>query len=239
MSKYTTEVRYICEQKANVSEKLGFYSVDDILNKSWDKIFTTKVNIFDEQYRPIICKKILKHYYTREIGAESVGLWQLWLNTTFEEIIPYYNKLYKSELLTFNPLYDVDYTRTGYKKNTGNKDKNINTNTNKINTTNVNRNDIEKYSDTPQGSIQDLASDRYLTNATITNNSENSTNKDNANTIEIGNEKTNDIENYFERITGKTPGKNYSEMLLDFRKTFLNIDMMVIDEFKDLFLNLW
>lgn len=112
MSKYTTEVRFICEQKAGREESAGFSDVDQILEESWNKIFTTKAKIFDEEYRPVICKKILKHYYTREIGAETAGLWQLWLNTKMEEILPYYNMLWESALLEFDPFNDVDYKKT-------------------------------------------------------------------------------------------------------------------------------
>ena len=119
MSKYTTEVRFICESKSGLSESKGFGSVDEVLNSSWDKIFTSKVSFFDEEYRGVLCKKILKHYYLREIGCETVGIWLLWMNTKLEEIMPYYNKLYESELIKFNPMYDVDWNRKGNK--TGNE----------------------------------------------------------------------------------------------------------------------
>ena len=112
MSKYTTEVRFICESKSGLENSKGCDDVDEILNNSWNKIFTTKTEIFDENYRAVICKKILKHYYLREICSETVGIWKLWLNTRLEEILPYYNQLYKSALLEFNPLYDVNVTRT-------------------------------------------------------------------------------------------------------------------------------
>jgi len=111
MSKYTTEVRFICESKSGLSESKGCDNVDEIIANSWDKIFTTQCTFFDETYRSVLCKKILKHYYLREIGAETVGVWKLWMNTRLEEIMPYYNQLYKSELLEFNPFYDVDLTR--------------------------------------------------------------------------------------------------------------------------------
>lgn len=111
MSKYTTEVRFICENKAGLDTSGGFGDVDDILNKSWDKIFTTKVTFFDENYRNVLCKKILKHYYLREIGSETVGIWLLWMNTRLEEVMPYYNQLYKSSLIEFDPMHNVDLTR--------------------------------------------------------------------------------------------------------------------------------
>ena len=80
MSKYTTELRFICESKAGLSDSVGFNQIDDVISNSWNKIFDN-FTIFDESYRSVLCSKILKHYYTREISAETVGLWQHWLNT--------------------------------------------------------------------------------------------------------------------------------------------------------------
>lgn len=115
MSKYTTEVRYICESEAGYDESKGWSDIDETLEKSWNKIFTTGTPFFDETYRRILCKKILKHYYLREICSETVGIWKLWLNTRLEEIMPYYNKLYESELIKFNPLHNTNLTRTKHR----------------------------------------------------------------------------------------------------------------------------
>lgn len=120
MAKYTTLVRSICESKSGLIESVGFSQIDNVLENAWDKIFTSRVEFFDESYRKILCKKILKHYYMREIGAETAGLWQLWVNTKLEEIMPYYNQLYNSTLLEFNPFYDVDLTTTKRGTNTEN-----------------------------------------------------------------------------------------------------------------------
>jgi len=121
MSKYTTEVRYICEVAAGLKESVGYSSVDTVINKAIPKVFDFTFPIYDENYRKVLERKILKHYYTREIAAETVGLWKLFLNRRMNEIMPYYNKLYESELFKFNPLYDMDltteHTRTG--KETG------------------------------------------------------------------------------------------------------------------------
>ena len=111
MSKYTTEVRYICENKSGLLESTGATNVDEVIENSWNKIFTTKCHFFDEDYRKGLCKKILKHFYLREIGCETVGIWCMWMNTRLEEIMPYYNQLYESELIKFNPMWDSDYTR--------------------------------------------------------------------------------------------------------------------------------
>lgn len=111
MSKYTTEVRFICESKSGLEVSGGSGDVDNIIANSWNKIFTSKAPFFDEEYRSVLCQKILKHYYLREICCETVGIWILWMNTRLEEIMPYYNQLYESAKIKFNPMHDVDLTR--------------------------------------------------------------------------------------------------------------------------------
>ena len=107
------------------------------------------------------------------------------------------------------------------------------------------------YSDTPQGAITDLAEMKYLTNARKIdatgsasgssiekyNGSESSTAhliSDTANTTTHD-----DSEVYTEKIVGKSDGASMSALLMEFRQSFLNIDMQVVGEFSDLFMNLW
>lgn len=211
MSHYTTQIRFICETFAGYTESAGLSQVNNIIKLARPKIFNFEYPIFDTKYKPVLETKILKHYYTQEIGAETVGLWRLWLDTTMNEIMPYYNKLYESELLEFNPFYDYDLTRDYKKKTNGSSEQ-----------TGVSR---DLYSDTPQGSLQNVENQTYLTDARkITNN--------------IDNEITN-IDDYLEHVKGKISGVSYSELLQQYRKTFLNIDMMVINALSDLFFNLW
>lgn len=118
MAKYTTEVRYICEDAYGLTgEEEHRPSINQITSspKVLNKIFDFPFPIFDEAYRPVLEQKILKRYYTREIGEETVELWKLRLDTRLNEIMPYYNKLYASELIEFNPLYNSNYTREGNK----------------------------------------------------------------------------------------------------------------------------
>ena len=185
MSKYTTEVRYICESLAGVEGSRGFNEVDEIIETACPLLFNFDFPIFDESYRLVLEKKILSQYYTREICEESVGLWKLRLKNKLNLIMPYYNQLYKSETLDFNPLYDVDYT-TEYSRNNGgntqdvisgsetenkqvgeNRTKTVKTDyggitTNKGNSTttnNLTESDIyiDLKNDTPQGGIEGFA----------------------------------------------------------------------------------
>ena len=110
MSKYTTEVRFLCESLTGHEQSVGFNSVNDIINQAVPIIFDFNFPIYDETYRPVLCAKILRHYYTREICEETYGLWKLRLQDRLDTIMPYYNQLYRSALLEFNPFYDVDLT---------------------------------------------------------------------------------------------------------------------------------
>ena len=112
MSKYTTEVRYICESYVPLNESKGYNDIETVLDNSWDKVFDFPFPIFREDYREDLCKKILRHYYTREICEETVGLWKLRLNSRMNEIMPYYNKLYNSELINIEPLINTRLSST-------------------------------------------------------------------------------------------------------------------------------
>ena len=276
MSKYTTQVRFICETNAGLTESVGFNDVENILDKSWSKIFTD-FPIFDEEYRAELCKKILRHYYTREICCETVGRWKLFLDDKMKNIMPYYNQLYKSELLKIQPLVSVDRSITHEGKGSDSKSTHRSgTNSSQTNTTesadkSTQRNGTNSsqtnttgstdtwsyYSDTPQGGIEGIQNNEYLTNATHNtgsdstestlsgSNNDTETEKRSVSTEnkQNGNSDENEVENgkrdesYVDRITGFEG--NQSEMLMKFRETFLNIDMMVIGELKDLFFTIY
>lgn len=91
-------------------------SVNKTIQNAIPNIFEDDIPMFDESYRNVLFGKILKHYYTREIGFETYGLWKLKLNTKLEEIMPYYNQLYKSELLKFDPLVNTQYSTKSLRK---------------------------------------------------------------------------------------------------------------------------
>lgn len=223
MSKYTTQLRFICEEKSCLDSSVDFSNIDLVIKSAYYKIFDFDFPIFDERYRKPLCCKILRHNYFKEIGFETYALWKANLCITLNDIMPYYNKLYMSELLEFNPFYDVDLKRTHNIESNGN--------TNTKNNSNSTTNNTEKYSDTPQGSITDLKNDKYLTSAILTDNTgkvDQTTNSD-----------INTTEDYIEKVIGKQNGKSYSELLKEYRSTFMNIDMDVLEELNCLFMMLW
>lgn len=285
LAKYTTEVRAICEFYANQKTPApsDFTSVDSTIKAAIPNIFNFTFPIFDESYRVPLETKILRHYYTREIGLETVGLWRLKLETKLNEIMPYYNQLYKSELLEFNPFYDVELgtTRNNEHKQVENatenadatsksetdttqttKDTIADTDNTTIDST-VTRNNTEKnaYSDTPQGQVSNVDNYTYLTNyRNVNNTGTDSTDETNNRTytrtadgtltgnIKNNSSSTNEVQNnknitstddYIEKVSGKRGTSSYSSMLQEFRETFLNIDLQVIDSLSDLFMGVW
>ena len=280
MSKFTTEVRYVCESAAGWEDSEGFNKIETAINRSARFIFQDvivsdegveipnnyKFPIFDEHYRLPLEAKILRHYYTREICEETIGLWKLRLLNRMNEIMPYYNKLYESELLTFNPLYEVDYKReTNANKNEeGNNQKLRNENASgssksegsDLSTAEREDTNWNLYSDTPQGGVNGIEGSggidslNYLTNATKDTNESarnsssvrenevnSSTTRDDA---EIGTHNIVTTDEYIEHVFGKmSTGVSYSKLLMEYRKSMLNIDKMIIDELSDLFFGLW
>lgn len=224
MSKYTTQVRFICETKSGLD---NLDDVNAVIQASIPSIFDFSFPIFDEEYRNVLCTKILKHYYTREIGLETYGLWKLKLDTKLNEIMPYYNKMYESASLEYNPLYNMDMTTTHSR--TSGDDISRDTST----SGSVSSNFENRFLDTPQGGLDGIISSDYLTNASIDNSSES--------TSASANEavKSTSTEEYTTKITGKASGADYSKMIMNYRDALINVDMMIIDELKDLFFLLW
>lgn len=289
MSKYTTELRYLVESHFDLGLK--------------------DYPIFDEAYRETLNQKIINHYYFREIGMETAELFKMYLNMTMNEIMPYYNQLYKSELIKFNPLYNVDKFETadtdfngsqdftgnvkangktettgtgtsttntdttGTSDGTNSQENSDTTTTNSDTTTNSRSKNVN--SDTPQGllSIGDIEGEVYAsqaqfinsttstnqntstnasgnltgtdhnetaghtTSVTNTETHENSTREDKTDTT--GKTLTDNFTKYIRHVSGKAEGETYSEMLLKFRETFLNIDMMIINELNTCFMLLY
>ena len=215
MSKYTTEVRFVCEMAAGLAESQGAGKVDEIITKAAPIVFDFDWPIFDENYRLGLEEKILRHYYTREICEETVGLWKLRLEDRMNLVMPKYNQLYESAKLEFNPFYDVDYTRQGTNSGEGETSGSTSSNGNSM------------HSDTPQNGLESVLNGEYLTDADVSNGSSQSSSQNSSSG------------QFQENIKGKMPGASYSRLLKEYRQTFLNIDRMVVDELNDLFMGVW
>ena len=258
MSYFTTELRYICEEYAGLKASEGYNSINDVISKAIPKVFDFDFPLFDPDYRNVLCAKILKHYYTREIGEKTVGLWKLRLDSRLNEIMPYYNELYNSARIKFDPLSTHNLTTeyTLKKDETSNEESNSqgkrnsnstneisqNTDTKTNSKTDINKNETNKdlYSDTPQGALTGVENETYLTNArkTIKNGDENNINESSGVSNSTGNTVNNQDETFNEdnKVTNNVISTdNYLQKI----SGYSNIDTSsLIKAFRDTIINI-
>ena len=275
LSEYTVQLRYICQSLAGSNS----ISTSSIIEYAREKIFDFDYEIFDVNYRKILETKILRHYFLYEIGLETYELWKFQLENKFNEIMPYYNQLYITQLNKFDYFNNTNLTTTSNRKikendindstengtnNTSNTENsksvqnNSGSSTSKSNGTNESSTK-RGYSDTPQGYMTNVEDANYLTNFTSENgdttsnvtandnfsNNSDITNNKNSNILNSTNNKKINIsdkssdDNYIENLKGNNGSKSYSELLMEYRNTLINIDMMIIDELADFFMGVW
>lgn len=184
----------------------------------------TSYPIFDESYRSTLNQKILNHYYENEIGFETAPLFRFYLNNKLNEIMPKYNVLYEAqkEVIDNNLLLaNTNVTETLEGSNT------TETETSSSST----NNGKNLFQDTPQGPISstDINNQTWATNLNLTNN----------NIEDTSSASGNGTNEYVKTIIGNTGGKYNIEVLNDIVNNFLNIDLMIINELSDLFMQIF
>ena len=185
----------------------------------------TNYPIFDENYRKTLNDNILHHYYENEIGFETAPLFRFYLNQKLNEIMPYYNELYKVQ----KKLIDDNLLLNNVNLTEELKGKNTTETSSTSQSTNKGKN---LFQDTPQGNIsnQDInAQNVYATNITLNDNSIN----DNSSANGSG---TNE---YIKTIIGNNGGKFNIDILNDIKNNLMNIDLMIINELYDLFMQIF
>ena len=185
----------------------------------------TNYPIFDENYRETLNNNILHHYYENEIGFETAPLFRFYLNQKLNEIMPYYNELYKVQ----KKLIDDNLLLNNVNLTEELKGKNTTTTSSTSQSTNKGKN---LFQDTPQGNIsqQDInAQNVYATNITLNDNSIN----DNSSANGSG---TNE---YIKTIIGNNGGKFNIDILNDIKNNLMNIDLMIINDLNELFMQIF
>lgn len=198
-------------------------TIRTLLNNNFD-FQMDNYPIFDENYRTTLNEKILNHYYENEIGFETAPLFRFYLNNKLNEIMPKYNVLYNAQkkLLDENALFNNTNVTESLQGS------NSTTSSTSSNSTNNGKN---LFQDTPQGPISntDINNQTWATNLNLTNNSINDSSSASGNG-------TNE---YIKTIIGNTGGKYNIEVLNDIVNNFLNIDLMIINELSDLFMQIF
>lgn len=221
-------------------------------------------------------RKVIDHYYFRQIGSETVGRFLHQFRTKVKEIMPYYIQLYQSQELMQSiedPFGNVDIVET-FEQETEGQGSSQASGTSSGETTNTDSTSSEgsetstntsdktasedkthKYSNTPQGNLSNL--DNYLTEGSIDDNTYSediestgtssntnettSSGSSTASSTNTGSSSSTSKETIKHTLTKKgNQGVNtYAHDMKELRDTFLNIDMMVINELNELFLGVY
>lgn len=227
MSKYTTELRYICQNLANRQDDTDKDAYDYVVEHSCDKLFDFDVGIVAPHWGNI--KRLFIHtYYRREIGFETYGEFKRRLIAKCEQLSIKYINLYKiwdemksKDIDMFN---NVDYTDIVTSSSESDSETTFKPETK---TTSKSK---SKFNDTPMGQIETTEDERYLTNLTIGDNEVSTSGTDTTNTNGKNKGSTERV------VKGKNGGLTYAELMDNYINSVTNIDMMFVNELFDLFM---
>ena len=194
----------------------------DVIDLSPD-IGLNQYTIFDESYRPGLNQKIIEHYWNQEIGHETISMFTFAMKRKMNEIMPYYNQLYKSEQLKFDPFNTVDMDSLSNSE---------------ADTTGTSKSDTTSSSDAKSRAVmsqfpQNMLSDNgdYATSA-----------QDNtSDTAATGGSVEESAGNQTGKVSGNVKGRQgpAAGLLMQYRQSFLNVDMMIINDLAELFMLIW
>lgn len=105
MATYTMPLKTIIEQPTQYRDDLTLKQRLEVgrVNLFKDMDYP----IFNENYRSEFESKFIRYFYNKEIGFETESLFKFELETWLQINMPYYNQLFESELLEYDPLTNI------------------------------------------------------------------------------------------------------------------------------------
>lgn len=232
MSTYSLELREVCRLygRENVESWFSSYNLQDFLTENQINIINT-ANVWSKEK---LAKKIVDHYYMREIGFETPELFMHYAKSTMNEIMEEYLLKIYSKFLEYDPLSSVDYTEEYTRTIESESESQGNSNSNSSN----NASGLNFRSDTPQGQInkQEILNGKY---ASDTNASETESNiQDETNTESNGSSNT--IEKYTHSMKGDNGVIVTNQYLVrEFRELAVSLDLEIINRLSTLFMGIY
>lgn len=224
MSKYTIELRKIIEYEGRDTVEKYFkdYCIYNYLRQNEVETILN-ANIWSKDR---LASKIVDHYYMREIGYETIGLFKHYAKVYMQEIMERYLPLIYSNCINYDPLVNVDYEES-FSRNIKGNGESTSTSTNEASGLSVN-------SDTPQGQInkESILGGEYASNtgASETESSINDTSTSNNNTDET----------YTKKVKGNSGvSATAQKMIEQYRQNIIAIDEQIIKELDKLFMGLY
>lgn len=207
----------------------------DILRMKNFELFDFDYPIVDATWKKEFEELFINYYYFYEIGTETIDRFKHLLKARLNLIMPYYNELYESKLFEINPLL-TSKIKEVYKYSENQNT--VNTTIDKTNTSNKidstgNSEDNTQETEYPQTSSieSDIPSRRAKnTNATTSETSTTgTTNYTSDNDISQTSKK--DYEKIIEGLSG-----DQNELLRSYRQNIVNINRLLIEDLKTLFI---
>ena len=227
-----------------------------LLERTNFKLFDFDYAFDDKTFKAQLEQQIIDYYYDYEIGQETPDMFKRKFKARWNRIISYYNKMYNTTLLTYNPLTNEKLTEvldqlaassntqaTDMATASTGKVTNDQTNTTEQHTSNATT-DNSTVSDYPQ---QPIAGGSYASGASSSSTSSDGTNdvtlnidseqNSTDNTTNRGTVTNNGTVNtdYTKTIEGIT-GSTYPDLITKHRDAILRISDMIIHEMKPCFI---
>lgn len=177
-----------------------------------------------------LANMIIDHYYMSEIGAETPGLFKLFVKSKMNEIMESKLPLIYSNSISYDPLVNVDYTEI-FKRDLS--DDTISTGSSES-TQNQSGSGIQLDSNTPQGRVSksSILDGNYVSSASGSEGTSNTSENNTSNTSE----NKNVAENYTKTIKGNSGvSATAQKMIEQYRQNIRAINLEIINELNDLF----
>lgn len=198
---------------------------DEVIEATWSKIFDFQFPKIKDFEVGELEQAILKAYYMREIGLETIARFKLALNQRLNQIMPYYIDLYESKkLVGDNPLENYDL------HDTSNRDTDSKGTSEGSGKSNTNANNKAILEDTPSSELD--PSDNYATTITTNNSNEDSTSSNNTSS-------TNNVNDKYQRDVHGIMGYSKQDLLYRYRENIINIKDLIIGDLADLFMSIY
>ena len=232
MATYTIELRKICEiyTRPVVESWFKNYKLEDYLLPEQLKLLeNTKIWSKDK-----LAKKIVDHFYMREIGFETPELFRHYALITMEEIMESKLPLIYTTALEYDPLVNVDFTETFNRTTEGEGENKGNSKSDSKN----NASGLNINSDTPQGEInkESILKGNYATNTSASETESNITDETNT-TSSLTNKNKEEFTRHLKGNQGISA--TYQAMIKQFRENIVSVDREIINELQTLFMGLY
>lgn len=238
MSKYTTTLRNIESIIGHDELKKYFtnYNLDDYLTTEQINVIT-KAGIWNKEK---LAEKIIKHYYFREIGFETIALFKHHVQISLEEIMESKLPLIYSKCIEFDPMINIDFSEEFDRIINGEASGNGKGETTSNSTSNSTSNHTTKNLDTAQNAITNLEDDKYLTSANITDDTTELKDETKNNSTSESKQTSKNIEHYKRTQKGNSGSLTTAQNLIEqYRNIIVSIDKDIINELNPLFMGIY